>query len=362
MSREGWDRFWFAPGSSENLGRLRILFGLILVMKLVGFNSLARLGEHQLRTPALLRMMRIPGPFTLPVPGFEWLPMPSYPLAAGLDWALLGLTLLFTCGVFTRWVGVLIAGLIAYPVLLSQFAYTHHVNVLLWTALILCFSPCGDHYSVDAWRRSGPAPERPMTALRMLQILTTTIYFSTVLGKLNAGWFDGRMMEMMASNGHLSGAAAPWILSLVSTDTLGHVTLFVQGFLVFALWFPRTRRLGIWLGLLFHLGIDLMMPVTTFSYQMWMLYVAFIDPQPRRHRVTLPAGHWLLRAGPWLDLFKRVTWSTGGSELVLEKPAGNLRGRAAWLELGCTNPITFLWVWPLNVLHQVATLRPARRP
>ena len=346
MTRDAWDRFWFAGVSSENLSRIRILFGVIFTMKLLGLSSLARWGQHTLHAPVYLQTRFIPGQFTLPFPGFDWLPMPSLVVAYWLDWGLLVLVAMFAVGLFARWVGPLIVAVQVYAMLLTQFGYTHHVSVLMWISIVLCLSPCSDHYSFDAWRRVGPAPKRPITSLRMLQVLTATVYFSTTFGKLNGGWVDGQMMTMMVDEGHLTGPATPWVIAVVSPAFLGFLTLFVEGFLVFALWFPATRRLGIWLGVLFHLGIDTMMPVTTFSYQMWLLYISFIDPTPGQTRVSVPSGHWLLTLGRWLDIFKRVTWTTGGSSLVLESPHGRLEGSGAWLELGSLSPFTFLFAWP----------------
>jgi len=93
---------------------------------------------------------------------------------------------------------------------------------------------------------------------------------------------------------------------------LGIFTLFSEGLLSFGLWIPRLRRFSIFIGLIFHLGLDLTMGVQTFSFQMIALYIAFINPKSRQNIVFYDKyNRWhkiMVRTGKLLDWFRRFKW------------------------------------------------------
>ncbi|MCA9438403.1 MAG: hypothetical protein KC978_21640, partial [Candidatus Omnitrophica bacterium] len=94
--------------------------------------------------------------------------------------------------------------------------------------------------------------------------------------KLNHGWLSGKIFDVFKESGSFYGHISPWILDHFSYQALGLITVGTEIFLVFGLWIPRVRILAILAGVGLHLGIDSMMGVGSFSYQMIALYVAFL--------------------------------------------------------------------------------------
>jgi len=281
-----WNHFWFEKRSSRVLSLVRLAFGATLVMRLMGTWGIYK-GMKGLRFmfphPDTWHYGRAP----LPWPGFEWLPTPDKAEFIEIKLVLLVLAFCFTAGFATRIVGPLIWLALVFFLGGSQWNYLHHINAFAWVMTILAFSPCADHYSVDALIRRGVnryrgrpdvAPRRVVMPLRMIQLFVSLLYLSTTIGKLNDGWFSGAIMERLQKGGWLKGPWVPTITSLIPAKVMAWFTLFAEGLLAFGLWVPKLRWFTAITGIALHLGIDSMMNVSTFSYQMIALYLAFLEP------------------------------------------------------------------------------------
>lgn len=335
---QAWNRFWFAPAPTHLLSLVRVFTGVWILMKRVGLSGLYRLPDwkvsftrHAVKSERDYHLIG----FRDPMPGFEWLPVPSVELYQAMEGGLTVLGVMMIVGLFTRPVVATIAAYYVWLHLVSRFPYVHHNAVFGVTFVVLALSHCGDHYSVDALFRRAPAPERPIYPLRMLQIFVSTLYGSTTLGKLNEGWFDGRMMELLYENGHMKGALYEWVYTHVGPRLLGHFTLFAEGFVSLGLWIPQLRLPAILSGVALHAGIDSVMAVTTFSYQITSLYVVFLDPRPHR---TVVRGARGLR---WLDWLCRARWEPGERFEVVAPGGQAYRGLRAAVEIGLRMPMTF---------------------
>lgn len=365
-----WNQFWFAPGQTHLVCMVRIWYGVWLFCKKIGLWGLHDWADWNLRFPrytAWKTDQLISTGFRAPVPGFGWIPDPSLGFVQAVDTFQMYGAVLVALGLFTPVIVPLIAASILYQHVLSQFSYVHHVNVYTAVFLVLAFARAGDHYSLDAllFRRGRPPPVRRVTSLRALQVLVSAIYLSTAYGKLNQGWFDGTMMRLLHDNDHFKGPLAETIWSLTGPRFLCHVTLFSESLCAFGFWIPQLRLLTTLSGMGLHTGIDLLMPVTTFSYQMMSLYVIFLDPVPGRTRAVLPAAwwhaRWPLRALNWLD---RVSWAQGDRFLVTTADGRALGGVRGFLEillrLPATFPLAFVLLLP-RTLWGIRTRRTTPR-
>ena len=306
-----YQRFFFELRSRESLCLVRLFTGLVLCVKLTHLYGLWRVERLSISLPH----RRFPRPedyllegFRLPVPGFEWLPAPSYQGYLWLENALLALAALVMLGLFTRVVVPALALLLSYWLLLSEWFYTHHMPTFVLVLWVLAFSRCDEHFSLDAARRGDAAvrPARVILPVRQLQLLVTAVYFQASFGaKMNAGWITGQVMADLEHAVVLNGYLAGGVLAVLPAKLLGFLTVVVETALVFGLWLPRARRWCIFAGVLLHAGIDMLMNVGTFSYQMFALYIAFVTPEGGRTRVALAPGVWarLLRALDWLGRF-----------------------------------------------------------
>lgn len=356
-----WNRYWFAPVPLQTLGLVRIFVTLTFLLKLVGTWGLWKGWEGvRFRWPS--RHSFAYGEFVNAVPGFEWLPVPTVAQFRTGEEVVLYASLLFCVGLFTRVSGAVVAGGLLWFLLGSQWNYLHHVNVYTWVFLLLALAPSGDHFSLDAvlrrwWAkrrgRTHTPPLRPILWQRIFVVFLSILYAATTAAKLGPGWFEGQVMEMMVNRGWTKGYS-DLIVLVMTPKMLAWWTIFAEGMLAFGLLFPRTRRLAAWCGFALHLGIDLMMNVTTFSYLMVSLYltagsprtgetVVRVDPTQRGHR--LAAG--LVRAVDWCGRTTVRRDGTGPVSVTL--PSGTVHtGRRAVLSVLARSPLTYLLAHPLD--------------
>jgi hypothetical protein len=369
-----WNRFWFAKGSTESLGILRIFYGLTVIMKGTGVWGLKNFETWNLRFPKhrTVPIAELGDLYRDPVPGFEWIPAIDPELWQHCETIALVAAVLWTIGLFTRPSGVVIWLFFFLPMMHSRFDYTHHCSNFSFVLMLLIFLPVAEHYSLDRFifRSRKPPTPRTMMSVRMVQVLLTWIYISTFCGKANLQWLDGTIMTVMAEDGMFKGPFYPIIFSVVNAHFLSLFTLFAQSFFVLLIW-TKYRRWAWFLGVNLHLGIDMLMDVTTFGYQMMALYISFIHPQSGLTRVYFDGGSDEQRSQVQmcrlLNWFDRITWvevqecdvlspetketMIKADQLIVEKPDGSrLVGLSATREIMFHLPITFLLSFALEVV------------
>jgi uncharacterized membrane protein YphA (DoxX/SURF4 family) len=375
---DAWQRFWFSPGSTQSLGLFRIFYGSVVVLKMIGVWGLWRIGSWSLAFPdhhgdsQLIAFSKRPI-FHDPVPGFGWIPALGPAAWHTVEDVALVAAICFTIGLFTRLASLLVFLFFAVPMLYSRLDYLHHLSNFALVMSLVIFLPTGDHYSLDRrlFRRNEPERPRTMMSVRMMQVLLSWIYFSTFLGKGNAGWFTGTMFDVMVREGMAKGPLAEHILALTGTLLLSWYTLAAQAFFGVCVWVPRLRKWAILGVFSLHLGIDAMMNVTTFSYQMWALYTVFIHPWSQQTVVSFDsraaAQRRLIaaaRALNWLDRFRWVDRAgRGGVVLPLDIELADGRretGIRALRELCGRLPLAFVPSFALEPFMWFS--RPAELP
>ncbi len=166
----------------------------------------------------------------------------------------------------------------------------HHRNNLIWegedlllriVCFLLIFMPLSQHWSLDAVirkRRDGVAtPDSPPTAfvwpLRLLQLELSCLYLSAVIQKLSGEyWRNGTAIQYVIRLDDVSGHRVP-LANLLDYDLIGYqlLTWSTVGFeimLAFLIWVPQVRRPIIYLGIVFHLGIEFTMDLFLFQWLM----------------------------------------------------------------------------------------------
>ena len=321
-----WNKFWFEERSRESLCLLRIFYGIVFLFKLTGFHNLQYIGDLKFRftkhTFYKEKDFYLDG-FSNPVPGFDWLPTPSFLQYQAIEDILFVCAIFFIIGFFTRFFGVLIAVTYTYLFLISQFSYHHHFMNFVVVLLILGFSNCSDHYSLDSLINKKDYLKRKILPIRLIQVFISIVYLFSFIQKLNFSWFSGDMILLFLSQGSIKGDFADLVNSAFNIEflssyknyfwrLLGPFTIFSEGLLIFGLWVVKLRRFTILIGLLLHLGIDITMGVGTFSMQMMVLYIAFIYPESYQNTVLYKNGSFRHRVivflGRMLDWLQRVKW------------------------------------------------------
>lgn len=365
-----WNRFWFRESSTESLGILRIFYGICVFCKSTGLWGLERaeLPRLQLpfrRTPPIAQLGDL---YRNPIPGFDWIPPIGIDAWQTIEVVAMIAAVFWTLGFMTRLSGLVIFLNFAIPMAHSRFDYWHHsANFLLFMMLFVCLD-MGRHYSYDAilFRKNKDSGPQSIAPIRMVQVLLTWVYISTLFGKLNDGWFSGTVMQVLADLGMLKGPFRPLILSTIGTFGLSCYTLFAQAFFAIFVW-TRFRRWAFLFGVMLHLGIDLVMNVTTFSFQMMSLYICFIHPKAKLTEVFYDSQstrqRLLVETWTYFDWFDRICWRdirhsasaesrTGDSvikwvrragKVAVRRPNGEtLQGLRATHEIMGLLPVTFL--------------------
>ena len=196
---EGWNRFWFAPSSSQQLAIVRIATGLTALLYFIGFASdYARwLGPSGVLPPDSVSRLLMEGDrvnyhhslLNFAKTSNELMIFEGLGLVAAL---------LLTLGVFSR-----VAAGLTLVILLS---FVHRVPmisglgepILSMLLFYLCFVPSGEWFSVDAWlrkRKTGADPAPSVFAnlgTRLIQVHLAAFVFMMGMSKLSAEpWWQG---------------------------------------------------------------------------------------------------------------------------------------------------------------------------
>jgi hypothetical protein len=229
---------------------------------------------------------------------------------------------------------------------------------------LVAVTPCHRSFLLGRPPRLGPGPR---WGVRLVAAQVSVVYLASALGKLfDPAWRDGTVLLLRFGVGraYLASHAPAFDLELLSAPWFAQVASFgaisSELFLALGLWFSRTRPLALWLGVVFHLGIELVAHVELFSYTMLAGYLAFVRPELRERSLfwdaTRPLGRRLAALFARLDVLARFeqepTQAPAGAAathqelLVIRDREGHAhRGLAAWRELARAMPPLFpLWL------------------
>jgi hypothetical protein len=176
--------------------------------------------------------------------------------------------------------------------------------VLRQIGIFVALAPAGLVMSVDSMRnrRKDPRaavepPRRAPWALRVLQLDLAVGYALTAWAKLRgATWHDGTALVRALRIEDIQRFRVPeWLLQqdlLLNALTWG--TLAFEASFAVLVWKRRWRPWVLWIGVAFHLAIDLCFDVGFFSWAMLIGYLAFVPPEVAdqviaRMRSRLPA-------------------------------------------------------------------------
>lgn len=279
---KAFEEFFFSPLDTRACAVLRIgLAVCVIVDLLVLRGDLERwFGEDGVLPLAGSR--RLVDPHALSP--FEWLPASASTLRIAFGLALTHAVLLLL-GIWPR---VQALGLLIW---LQAFQVRNMLIVdgsdivLRAFAFYLVFMPSADAFSVPAWlarRRGAPLTcVRPAWGLVLFRFQMGLIYVGSAWEKLNgADWINGNALYYVSrlddnfSHGPILDSV---FSSLAVCRFLTWGTLAVEILLPILLWFSGSRRLGIVLGVLFHLALGMTMSLFLFSWIMIIGLLAFLE-------------------------------------------------------------------------------------
>jgi Vitamin K-dependent gamma-carboxylase len=268
----------------------------------------------------------------------------------------------------------------------DRLQYHNNRYALLLLGFLLAFTPC-DRSLLIAKRRPHTLPlaERiaPTFARRLFQIQVSLVYLSSGCGKLlDPDWRGGQVLRMRfesvapfwASHGvPLPGFFTRALSSALLGSFAAKIAISTELFIALGLWFPRTRRAALWVGVLFHFWIEVSARVELFSWIMGASYLAFVVPELRQRRFEYDPrnqrGRALARLLGWLDWCTRfeitartANDSDSGTYCVIDRNGHAQPGLRGFALLAEATPLLFpLWL-PLALLVKLKKPRIEQRP
>lgn len=363
-----WVRRWASEQRPTFLlGLVRVAFGCLLLKD--GMRGALSLRDNGYFADA----------FFIPVLPPSWVPDElGYSLLLGLKIAGAACAI---AGVVPR-AGLLLAAAIGlYVLACDRLQYHNNRYALHLLALLLAFAPCDRSFRLSLFR--GPAhmseAERPAPfwAVRLVQLQMALIYGASGVGKLlDPDWNSGVVMMLRFTRAAefiatrqlpIPGILVQVLHSPLFASAASKAAIATELFLTIGLLLPATRVAALWLGVLFHLGIQASANIDMFSYLMLSGYVLYATPelhertlliQPSRRMGRFAAGcvRWL----DWLCRFRLATSANDGPALtIVDRDGEILRGFSAFVGMARALPLLFpLWL-PLAVAD--FALRSQRR-
>ena len=372
-----WKRFFNEERDALVLGLLRLSISALLF-----FNGLRLVLEF-------LRGGYFADYFHMPLIAEAWLPNHA---GYGLLLALQALAAL--CAFFGLWPRESLftaSSLGLYLLLCDRLQYHNNRYALLLLAFLLAFTPCDRSFVLVRGRQHTlPREQRiaPTFARRLFQIQVSLIYLGSTAGKLfDADWRSGQVLfmryaraaELIARQGHPLPA---WVLVVFTSTWFASLAAkaAICGELSIALgmWVPRVRRLALWLGVVFHISIELTANVELFSWLMLAAYFAFVTPEVRERRFEFAVGNAraerlarFVQLFDWCARFERSslapagahearsTTTEGAAFYVTNREGRRASGALGMAQLAEAIPLLFpLWL-PLSLYAKLTTKRGA---
>ena len=156
--------------------------------------------------------------------------------------------------------------------------------------LFLCFSPAGATFSLDSviaglkqdWRIGGFAPKlEPVWALRWLQLQFSFIYWNVTANKISGPeWRDGTAVYYATHVQDLQRVYIPFLFEHdITVRLLTYGTMVIEGALATLVWIRPLCYPVLFLGILFHAGIDVSMALPGFETAFVSSYILFVRPE-----------------------------------------------------------------------------------
>ncbi len=247
------------PVSACSLAVFRIAFGGLMVWDFCRFIWYDRIWRYWIQPE-----------FHFAYPGFGWIPAPAEPFVQ-IAWLVLGISaLLVMLGLFYRLAIIVLSLLFGWFFLIDAAEYLNHFYLALLYALLMCFLPAAQVWSLDAviLRRFGRGrpPTVPYAAIFILRVQTEIMLVFAGLVKLTPDWLAGEPLGLWMR----ARVAGSWLEPVMAQDWLivlaawAVIALHVLG-APLLLW-ARTRLWIFAIYCVFHVGNALSFNIGIFPW------------------------------------------------------------------------------------------------
>ncbi|HHP7241243.1 MAG TPA: HTTM domain-containing protein [Cyclobacteriaceae bacterium] len=338
-------------GALEPIGLMRIIIGFMIIRHIWTF-------MHRLLTKGFYRDR-----FHLPY--LDWLPQPSEPVYIALLIALLLTGCSLIIGFQVKKLTILGAVLITYHFFLNQIWYRHNRYFMILLVILLCFTAA---HRIFSWQKNNhqSAGLYPYWPHLLIRLQMTFIYLASAFSKtLDPYWRSGQMFadrwEKLVVQDRLVEkvpfSIPQWFHQLFEVEwfpfLLSFLALFQEYFLGICLWIPKTRKLALWVGLLFHGFIEIAAHVLVFSYLVLATYFVVIRPAKHTKTIYLNPGikthRFIATIIHHLDWLNKIKIRTAYLNHILVQHDGKYyTGSAALAVAGSSMILPFLICYPVT--------------
>lgn len=272
-----------------------------------------------------------------------------------------GAALLGAFGFWARPALGIAASLGLYGMACDRLQYHNNRYELLLLTLLLALTPCDRALRLGKRDEPGPGPR---WAVYAMGAQLTVVYLASSLGKLlDPAWRGGSVLGPRFEEARpiLHGFGLDFVADLLAIPGVAHAAsvsaIAAELFLALGQWFPKTRVVALWLGVMFHLGIEAFARVELFSYTMLAGYIAFVTPELQERALSWRGAEGaeprLLKAFQRLDWLRRFRHGATPSQtdllITTDRHGTEHRGLAAFRELARATPLAFpawlpLWI------------------
>lgn len=172
----------------------------------------------------------------------------------------------------------------------SYYDFVHHHTYLLCIAIwILMWAPTGKLFSVDKYNQDSDINENdnhrlnllaPKWPLLLICFQVSMVYFWGAYDKLTPLFLSGGALDYIFFDLyrlHIDLFTSPEIKFFYSF--LGAFVVLIEFFLALGLWFKKTRVIACIVGFIVHASFYMLLPVSTFSATMVLLYLSYFPPE-----------------------------------------------------------------------------------
>ena len=347
-------------GRTEVLGAMRIAIGCLLFAQ--AFDALGELqqvgyfGDH-------FHMSLIPERFVATRAFY------TYMLATRLL-----LAVIVAVGVQSRPALFLSSCLGFYVLACDKLEFHHNRYALLLYAFLLALTPCDRSWRLVG-RRSLADQTGPMWAVYLARLQVALVYVGSGGSKLfDPDWRDGTMVaqRFVRYGGEALAAGIPEsVISFFSrpmmTSLIAKGAITSELFIAIGLQFPRTRRVALWWGIIFHSMIEVSSKVELFTWVTLVAYAFFVTMDARARSFEFDGsralGRLAGRAMRLLDWFVRFDVHAWTPDVKGDVPSKHLivvtrrdgvrtTGLRAFAAIAESTPLFFVLWAPLELLSR----------
>ena len=227
---------------------------------------------------------------------------------------------LVVVGHFARPAMAFCAAAMTYAMLCDRLHYHHNRWALACYVFLLSMSPCDRAYALGARRDDAVGP---LWAMQLARVQVSIVYMASGGSKLlDRDWRSGAvLLDRMIRYGSdaiehgVPRAMVEFFQQPAVASALAKSAISIELFLAFALQSRRLRLLALFVGIVFHVTIELTSAVELFGLTTMAAYLLFATPEARTRslrydptRRKAVALAWTVRVLDWLARFRVEPW------------------------------------------------------